>query len=305
MPTLDLGKVVPEIDETPTKNSENAVSSGGVYDSLENKQDKLTGVPGQLVVIDNDGVAKATIYSSNQNLLDNWYLADPINQRGETEYTNVAGYTIDRWYNRNTSTKVKLEDDGIRVMVEKTDPTYHDFIQRLEDTYILGKTVTISALLEDVKNANGISVNLSAADVVGNTTSNLLMSDEVKGNGLVTATGKLRDSISYSGINFCVRIDAEAQVGSSVKIKAVKLELGDTQTLAHQDEDGNWVLNGPPPNKVLELAKCQRYFHTFATQSLMPSKGADFCPPMRTANPTLTTITTSARETLYAASSDL
>lgn len=39
-----------------------------------------------------------------------------------------------------------------------------------------------------------------------------------------------------------------------------KLELGSVQTLAHKDENGNWILNDPPPNKVLELAKCQRYF---------------------------------------------
>ena len=39
---------------------------------------------------------------------------------------------------------------------------------------------------------------------------------------------------------------------------AAKLELGDTQTLAHQ-ENGVWVLN-EIPNYAEELAKCQRYF---------------------------------------------
>ena len=41
---------------------------------------------------------------------------------------------------------------------------------------------------------------------------------------------------------------------------AAKLELGSQQTLAHQDAAGNWVLNDPPPDKTLELLKCQRYF---------------------------------------------
>ena len=45
----------------------------------------------------------------------------------------------------------------------------------------------------------------------------------------------------------------------SVKIQAAKLELGPVQTLAHKEGD-TWVLNDPPPNKALELAKCQRYF---------------------------------------------
>ena len=43
-----------------------------------------------------------------------------------------------------------------------------------------------------------------------------------------------------------------------IRVSAAKLELGDTQTLAHQDEDGNWQLN-EIPNYAEELAKCQRY----------------------------------------------
>lgn len=39
---------------------------------------------------------------------------------------------------------------------------------------------------------------------------------------------------------------------------ATKLEFGPVQTLAHK-EGNNWILNDPPPNKALELAKCQRY----------------------------------------------
>ena len=30
------------------------------------------------------------------NLLDNWYFANPVNQRGQTSYTGT-GYTVDRW----------------------------------------------------------------------------------------------------------------------------------------------------------------------------------------------------------------
>lgn len=46
-------------------------------------------------------------------------------------------------------------------------------------------------------------------------------------------------------------------------IKAAKLELGSVQTLAHL-EGSTWVLNDPPPNKALELAKCQGYFYRLA-----------------------------------------
>ena len=42
-------------------------------------------------------------------------------------------------------------------------------------------------------------------------------------------------------------------------IQAVKLELGNHQTLAYQDEDGAWQLF-ETPDYGEELAKCQRYF---------------------------------------------
>ena len=49
-----------------------------------------------------------------------------------------------------------------------------------------------------------------------------------------------------------------------------KLELGPVQTLAHKDENGNWILNDPPPNKALELAKCQRYFRVISPEYSIP-----------------------------------
>ena len=49
--------------------------------------------------------------------------------------------------------------------------------------------------------------------------------------------------------------------GTGETIIAAKLELGDRQTLAHQDESGKWMLIDPPPEKVLELLRCQRYFY--------------------------------------------
>ena len=38
------------------------------------------------------------VQRSNDNLLDNWYLLDPVNQKGETSYLNASGdITTDRW----------------------------------------------------------------------------------------------------------------------------------------------------------------------------------------------------------------
>ena len=63
--------------------------------------------------------------------------------------------------------------------------------------------------------------------------------------------------------NRYVQIYNESGSGDDV-INAVKLEHGPVQTLARQDASGNWVLNDPPPNKALELAKCQRYQVAFS-----------------------------------------
>lgn len=46
--------------------------------------------------------------------------------------------------------------------------------------------------------------------------------------------------------------------GTGQTIRAVKLELGSVQTLAHQDADGGWVLN-EIPDYGQELARCQRF----------------------------------------------
>ena len=56
---------------------------------------------------------------------------------------------------------------------------------------------------------------------------------------------------------------------SSFRVIAAKLELGDTQTLAHQDENGNWVLN-EVPNYQEQLTRCQRYYQIFPSISTIP-----------------------------------
>ena len=48
-------------------------------------------------------------------------------------------------------------------------------------------------------------------------------------------------------------------------LSAVKLELGSVQTLAHQNAEGNWVLN-EVPDYGEELAKCQRYMQVINSQ---------------------------------------
>lgn len=69
--------------------------------------------------------------------------------------------------------------------------------------------------------------------------------------------------------------------GTGQAFVAAKLELGSQQTLAHQDADGNWVLN-EIPDYGEQLRRCQRYFVNFN-----PYKMAYFTmPPAVASSPT-------------------
>lgn len=164
---------------------------------------------------------------NNDNLLDNWYLADPINQRGQNVYT-ITGYTIDRWFCFSDG-----ETYPISVEVTKTGlyfpNSYNGLIQRFEPALDTKITYTFS-FMEDT----------------GEVYSSKIVPEEY---------------ITLNGTNFGLFYQGTSlyfKPARGKKFIAVKLELGPVQTLAHKEGD-TWVLNDPPPNKALELAKCQQY----------------------------------------------
>ena len=81
--------------------------------------------------------------------------------------------------------------------------------------------------------------------------------------------------------------------GNYVDIRAAKLEIGEYSTLE----------NDAPPNKAEELAKCQRFFQRYRTETLRPTY-ADDCRPVMRAEPTTGTITANST-TYYTLSADL
>lgn len=172
---------------------------------------------------------------SNPNLLDNWYFADPINQRGQTEY-EVAGaaYTIDRWFLSQAKAKVlSVVEDGISIEPGGV------FVQGFEPGHIQdGSQITMSVMINHIVFSASMRWDSSA--------------------GYTILTTQYGFRLACYPSNRYVQIFNESGSGEDV-INAAKLELGSRQTLAHQDADGSWVLNDPPPNKALELAKCQRY----------------------------------------------
>ena len=174
---------------------------------------------------------------SNPNLIDNAYWADKdyiINQRGQNEYT-AYGYSIDRYQIIAATLNINNND----ITVSAPDDATNSHMVYLFENIPKAQTVTLSMLV-----------------------------DELNGHCYMTGFGK---SLTLEpGLNVLTHTIPENYQNNSlyllnylqgtIKLKAAKLELGPVQTLAHKDENGNWILNDPPPNKVLELAKCQRYF---------------------------------------------
>ena len=222
---------------------------------------------------------------SNPNLLDNWYFADPINQRAETTYggSQSSTFAIDRWsVMRGTLTVL---DGKIKIETTNTSSTYGVLFQQSIETYPKEK-VTFSVLF-----GNGeLATYTNVIDTAG------YNSGYIYQNNTVALELAVYNNIPN------VRIRQIAVNGTKCELIAAKLEIGDVQTLARK-EGNTWVLNDTPPNKALELAKCQRYFQVFATQSLRAKKAQDFRPTMYK-EPTLGTISVGGT-TYYTANAEI
>lgn len=218
---------------------------------------------------------------TGRNLLDNWYFANPINQRGLDSYANSSGlYGIDRWKilsGLSNFCYVEINDGYVSIVNANTTPGNYIYVAQYfeHDITPAGVPRTVSIMDKD-----GI--------VRSSTNSNVI--NWVYGDGIYIYQG---DAKSLN-----IRLDA----GKRLDMKAIKLELGASQTIAHQDIAANWVLN-EIPDYGEQLARCQRYYQIFATQSVRPTNKDDFRPVMRT-TPALSTITIGST-TYYTASAEL
>lgn len=294
MATGDKKTVVMQADRA-IPNGVATLDESGVLDSLQwpdidnfGAADRvLSNLTDPALALSNIGAA------SNPNLLDNWYFADPIDQRGgyvvppDTPYysdtalttqvgtvtaytkaTNIngvygtvtvssttyyvdwtaavrgyvgTGYGIDRWFAAGDATGgVKPEDDGVTIYGESQ---YVDWRQKIESyTELCGKNVCLSALTAD----GTLWVQTGKIpDELSSTVTSIFSKYDDEGSGIWLRGGANE-----------MFVQLRAGAGKSVTFIATKLELGSVQTLAHQDADGNWVLNDPPPDKHLELLKC-------------------------------------------------
>lgn len=188
-------------------------------------------------------MGKVLNHRPNPNLLHNWCFVNPVNQRGQTSYAS-SGYSIDRWSINHLTATVDLLENGL--VFADTVSGYIALSQKTEnfDRYA-GREITISVLVTDV------SGTVRFAARYGETSANQLAVNFTE-PGLYSVTGVIGNNPSQLRAYFSA-ITANA----SATITAVKMELGDTQTLAHLD-GSTWVLN-EIPDYGEELAKCQRY----------------------------------------------
>lgn len=175
----------------------------------------------------------------NPNLLHNWYFGNPVNQRGQAEYSGEA-CTIDRWKLNGSNGVLYVRDKYI----ETTGVT--QTIEHGEEYF--GMPLTLSILYED---SNGGLALLAETHTI---TAGQIFTGSQSGTDRSMPTYAL-GSTAQGGITVSI---LKTTAGAYPKVYAVKLELGTHQTLAHQDTDGSWVLN-EIPDYYQQLALCQHF----------------------------------------------
>ena len=230
-----------------------------------------------------NGVNYASFKLEDTDTAPTYYAAPENVVRGYTGFW----YGIDRWYAYGGV--LKIQNDIIELSGASTGAILEQKIENPKR--FAGKTVTLSVLGKRSKASWYIAVRQDG--VYRNI--NLLITNSFA----CASVTFVADSTLSNELAIAFACWDESDVA---EIKAAKLELGSQQTLAHQDDNGNWVLN-EIPDYGEQLARCQRYFQTFATESLRPTNALDFRPVMR-ATPALSTITV-GEKTLYTASADL
>ena len=197
---------------------------------------------------------------SNVQLLDNGNFFDPVNQKNESTYTSAKnGYFLDRWSFHNGGGSYDIATRTL-TMVQKA---YSGIYQRIESPQrFVGKRLTASFLY-----AADIPTQLQLVAIVNNTRTAIAYTEAPARETpeCVSVSGIIPSGTTTLDVQLFNRSASSAPAGTAI-LGAAKLELGPVQTLAHKEGD-TWVLNDPPPNKALELAKCQRY------QSVLTANG--------------------------------
>ena len=251
----------------------------------------LTGENITVSPTDPTSISSALKYRCNPNLLDNWYFANPANQRNGyivpagVEYFKVDGFvpqgpipeTVRVDYIDYAGSAI-FNYGGVACYVPKDGGYVRGYtaVGYTVDRWMIGagSNGTLSLTESGLK--------LTRTDGVMYLTHRIPKTQISEGN---TLTYSALTTLGLYSISFIVKNDTyhEQDVGggislgwnytpaeimeltlvnntvnSDVTVLAAKLELGGTQTLAHK-ENGVWVLN-EIPDFGEQLRRCQRYF---------------------------------------------
>ena len=204
-------------------------------------QPKLTA--GQNISIAGN-VIGTKAFPCNPNLLANGYFGQPVNSKGQTTYPG-GGIGIDKWTITSGNSSLVVSD-GYLTVNTNTDGAAVD--QYFDAPFAPGTVLTLSALMRcGTAGAAGVQFRFSQ-----NTYSDTAVLAGTNDWELVTMTVTVPSDVA--DVVQSARFRGKA-ANMTYNIKAIKLELGSVQTLAHQDADGAWVLNEIPDYNV-EAVRC-------------------------------------------------
>lgn len=221
-------------------------------EDLVNKLDNSTDVAnaGKAVVVGEDGTLEfgdvvSTV--SNPNLLDNaWF---NVNSRGQSEYDGIV-YTVDRWKQNYPTATTQIDNDGI---ILKSGLIW--LIQNIDNVDIVGKTCTVSVKTADDEIVSKVFTFPTEAS--GN--AQMLIFDNVYLGARIDSDGSPQ-----------VRFVNYASSSEDIKIKAVKLEIGNISTL-HLDSEPN-----PEEEKLRCMLSTADPDDTFANKKMQSAVGDEW-----------------------------
>lgn len=202
------------------------------------------------------------------NLLENWYFVGggsqqgygyfPLNSNGQTVYSSPATATIDRWGIEDANGNITVNSDSVTF---STNSNGQAVFWQLADSStvqsLLGKTVTLSVLATSGLYSSTFTIQSSLTDNFIGPVTNINQNASFM-------MAFFHSASSYQLLRLGVSNNA------SVSLIAAKLELGSTQTLAHQ-ENGVWVLNEVPSYgeefSETVLSRAPYYYEDFSTTS--------------------------------------
>ena len=242
----------------------NGMETGGGVDPavIAQLRSDITVLQGGVATLQTD-LAAAIAEHVNQNLLDNWYFLGsgsqatgkqfPINQRGNTSYTGQK-WTIDRWYASSTNSSVELTNGHLAIGASggSIANNYGIAYQSIESpARLAGKKVTLSVLTASPAPSHPFSFTIHTID--SNNTGHWVGLDinDPQADTLYTKTVTVPDDVTWMDLHFYA--GAEFASGDKIHLAAVKMELGESSTLA----TGTQVRG--IPDFTDELLRCQRY----------------------------------------------